>query len=183
MIARLLDKFAKWALARNAPGGYAGEDDKRWAYTIETDGSPYLTRIILPWRIFGVRPYLHHFHRPDVDRWVHNHPWSWALSIVLAGSYEEERLDQVVEYEVAAPARAGTKWNEFGPHAHKREVLTDRRVVRWFNFLTRRDYHRVLELHGDVWTIFVTGPRQQSWGFLVDGKHVDYRDYFKKEIP
>src|ERR1700692_2623605 len=95
MISRLLNRFATWALSKNKPGSYAGEDDKRWAYQIETDGSPYLTRIMFP-RIFGVRVYLHHFHRPDNDRHLHNHPWKWTKSFVLCGSYTEERLAGLV---------------------------------------------------------------------------------------
>ncbi|MGN6103684.1 MAG: hypothetical protein ACTHU0_01140, partial [Kofleriaceae bacterium] len=100
VIAGALRRFAEWALSRNPPGGYAGEDDKRWAYTIETDGDPYLTRVLLPRiRIPGVcdfRPMLHRFHRPDVDQHLHNHPWKWAVSLILSGSYVEERFDQVV---------------------------------------------------------------------------------------
>src|SRR5437588_5646356 len=39
------------------------------------------------------------------------------------------------------------------------------RRVRWFNFLRGSDFHRITKLDGDVWTLFVTGPRAQSWGF------------------
>jgi hypothetical protein len=111
------------------------------------DGSPYLTRTVFR-RLFGLRPLLHFFHRPDSDRHLHNHPWRWSLSIILRGSYTEERL-----------GREGT------------------RRVRWFNFITDRDYHRIQELHGEVWTLFITGRRTQGWGFLVDGQFVPWREY------
>ena len=62
------------------------------AYTIETDGDPYLTRILLSRllpikRLFGIGVYLHRFHRPDIDQHLHNHPWRWAASLILNGSY------------------------------------------------------------------------------------------------
>lgn len=163
--SRALDAFARWAVSKNTPGAYQGEDDKRWAYTIETDGSPYLTRVLfsnlLPikkW--FGIGVYLHHFHRPDIDRYLHSHPWRWAASVILTGSYDEERLEGVI----------GT------------EAITSTARVAHFNILRDTDYHKVLELHGDVWTLFITGPRLLTdWGFLVDGVHVPWRDYLGKD--
>lgn len=147
----LLRRFTDWALSKYESGGYAGEDDRRRAYTIETDGDKYLTRVILlPRRIFGVNIYLHNFHRADADRYLHSHPWRWTRSIVLAGSYVEERVadGKVIE-----------------------------RTVRWFNKIDEHDYHRVLRLHGDVWTLFITGPRIQDWGFLTERGHVSWREY------
>lgn len=155
---RLLNKFATWSLSKNKPGPYCGEDDKRWAYVIETNGDRYLTRIMFP-RVLGVRVFLHHFHRPDGDRNLHNHPWTWAASAILCGSYDEERL--------VAPELDGN-------------LATDVRRVRWFNWLTDQDYHAVKKLHGDVWTLFVTGPRVQDWGFLTDKGHVSWREYLKR---
>jgi hypothetical protein len=165
VIARLLQKFADWALSKNAPGGYGGEDDKRWAYTIETDGDPYLTRVILSRLLklrdrFGVGVFLHKFHRHDIDRHLHNHPWKWAFSIILSGSYTEERLEAYLPM--------------IG-------MVSNTQRVRWFNYLTDADYHAVKQLHGDVWTLFITGPRIQDWGFLVDGKHVPWKKYLGKQ--
>lgn len=158
MLSRLLNRFATWALSKNEPGSYAGEDDSRWAYTIETDGSPYLTRILLSRLLklkdkLGVGVYIHKFHRPDIDRHLHNHPWTRAFSVILSGSYIETRL-------------AGT--------------TTATRRVRWFNSLTQHDYHKVESLEGDVWTLFITGARVQDWGFMVDGVHVPWKKYLKK---
>lgn len=155
MIARALDTFARWAVKRFPADQRKGSSGPVHfgAYTISTDGSPYLTRVLLP-RIFGVRPMLHNIHRADDDRELHNHPWRWMLSIILSGSYDEERTD--------AAGRV------------------TRRRVRWFNFITDRDFHRIAELHGHVWTLFITGPRVQSWGFLVDGKLIPWRDFSRK---
>lgn len=153
----LLRRFTSWALSKYAPGGYAGEDDRRRAYTIETDGDKYLTRVILlPRRIFGANIYLHNFHRADADRYLHNHPWRWTRSIVLSGSYDEERL--------AHPELEGCL-----------DVVE--RAVRWFNKIGELDYHRVTKLHGDVWTLFITGPRIQDWGFLTEQGHVPWQKF------
>jgi hypothetical protein len=69
----------------------AAEDLPR-TYTIRDykDDTEYLTRTVFP-RVFGVRPLLHRFHRPDADRHEHNHPWIWCFSVVLCGSYDEVR--------------------------------------------------------------------------------------------
>jgi hypothetical protein len=164
VIARALNAFTQWALSKNAPGGYEGEDDPRWAYTIQTNGDPYLTRVLLSRllpirRWFGIGVYLHHFHREDRDRWLHNHPWTWAASIVLNGSYVEQRLEGMVG----------------------KEQIDEVRTVTRFNFLRDTDYHKVLRMRGDVWTLFITGKESQDWGFLVDGVHVPHKKYLGKE--
>lgn len=43
--------------------------------------------------------------------------------------------------------------------------------------LTAADYHRVTELRGDVWTLFVAGPSAQEWGFLDGGTFTPWRKY------
>lgn len=180
VVSGILGRFAAWALARNTPGAYTGEDDKRWAYVIETDGDKYLTRIMLPWRILGVRPYLHRFHRADADRFPHNHPWAWAFSLILCGSYDEERID-ADGVDSLRLLRAACGGIDSGTRDYT--LFSTRRVVRWFNFLRDTDYHRVEKLNGDVWTLFVTGPRHgDDWGFLVEGKHVNWKTFLNKEI-
>lgn len=122
-------------------------------YVIEdyVDGEPYLTRTVFP-RVLGVRPLLHRFHRPDGDRHLHNHPWEWCLSVVLTGSYAEVRLDRGCDGE-------------------------QDRVVRRFNFIRHGDYHRITELRGEVFTLFLTGKRVSDWGFLTEDGYVPHEDY------
>lgn len=57
---------------------------------IGSDGNPYLERYYLLTAL-GVRVYLHRFLASDPDRGYHDHPWPWAISIVLAGWYWERR--------------------------------------------------------------------------------------------
>lgn len=85
--------------------------------------------------------YIHHFHRSDVDRELHNHPWEWALSFILSGGYREER-------------RVG------------RNRVIGRDVLPFtLNWITDKDFHRVDLLEKDAWSLFLTGPKSYSWGF------------------
>lgn len=53
-------------------------------------GERYLERYYIG-TLFGWRFYLHQFVDDDPDRGLHDHPWTRAFSIVLAGWYIEER--------------------------------------------------------------------------------------------
>src|SRR4029077_13909184 len=90
-------------------------------------------------RGFGV--YLHRFHRGDDELELHNHPWVWALSLVLTGGYfEERRLDD--DRVVVRHVRAG--------HV---------------NVIRATDFHRIELADEETWTLFVVGPKFQGWGF------------------
>lgn len=129
----------------SAPNSTDQGDNGIRGYVIvdQTTGDPYMTRILFP-RVFGFRPMLHHIHRPDYDRDLHDHPWAWCVSLILRGSYDEER-----------PADCH----------HADCMRTVERRVRWTNYITRGTWHRITELHGNVWTLFIAGPRVQKWGF------------------
>lgn len=127
---------------------------------IKDGDQPYLERYYLG-RLFGTTFYLHRFVASDPDRGLHDHPWSWAWSLVLAGWYLEERRG-------------------FDPHPAIRrldELLTafdgkPRDVVRTpvvlFNRLRGDTFHRVVvpDSVGEVWTLFAHGPKVKPWGFL-----------------
>lgn len=148
VLQQVLDRIPKWDRDSNTP------EPPVWQYTINgRDGSPYLTRAMLP-RFLGVRVMLHHFHRPDEDDCMHNHPWAWALSLVLKGSYVETRMPLL--------------------------KATRTRVVKFFNLISSHDYHKVDALKGDVWTLFITGPRVQDWGFLTPEGHVPWEEFLKR---
>lgn len=81
--------------------------------------------------------YLHRFHRSDDDRALHDHPWPWT-TVVLAGSYREHT-------ETGAFDRVpGTVVSRTATELHRVELLSD-----------------------TVWTLFLTGPKQREWGFMV----------------
>lgn len=111
----------------------------------------------------GVLPHVHvhHFYRSDDDGELHNHPWKWALSIVLAGGYSEER--------------------------RTKDDHVERRLVKPFsiNFITENTFHRVdlLDEKNGAWSIFIAGPRTQSWGFWnrVTKKFTSWEKFLKTD--
>lgn len=100
--------------------------------------------------------FLHKFYASDSDRHLHNHPWEWAKSLILKGSYQEEKaygIDNFVFFRKPGDV----------------------------NSITKLDYHRVTLCNNEpVYTLFVAGKRTQSWGFSVDGVHVPWQDYVVK---
>lgn len=103
--------------------------------------------------------FLHHFRDSDQEEELHNHPWEKAVSFILAGGYAEER-------RVYADTDSG---------------VTETRDVRPFMFNTIRsdDFHRVSLYERDAWSLFIAGPKAQSWGFWSKktGEHVHWKQY------
>lgn len=138
-------------------GVHIGRPSARWAVMEKfiirgKAGDPYLIR----WRIvhtpyFGVL--LHKIIRPDEDPVPHDHPWSFA-TLILRGGYTEEVMTDAW-YRI-------DKWGIGSVHRFKRGM-----------------YHRILALRGGgpCWTLVLTGPRRDSWGFLVNGVHVNWKEY------
>ncbi|MBL8605225.1 MAG: hypothetical protein JNK72_25060 [Myxococcales bacterium] len=105
---------------------------------------------------------LHHFLRGDEDRELHNHPW-FGVSLVLAGGYDEERR----------------VWTPEGQTVR----LFHRRPGR-FNVIWPHTFHRVVLPEGQsAWTIFITGPVAQSWGFWsrLGDTFTPHREFFRQK--
>lgn len=95
----------------------------------------------------GIDVYLHKFHRGNNDAALHDHPWSWGVSLILAGGYvEERRMGRAVVQRILGPLS--------------------------LNVLTADDFHRVDLIEDDAWTLFVVGPKIKSWGFWLPGNPV-----------
>jgi len=133
---------------------------------IDLSGKPYLERYFVG-QLFGVTFYLHRFVSSDTERHVHNHPWRHGASIILAGSYIEEKV-----VDLCPPA---------GPSG----AILERTYRRWFNRVNCNTFHRISNAPAGTWTLFFHGPRmrtettghQKGWGFLesahlVTGEHV-----------
>jgi hypothetical protein len=99
--------------------------------------------------------FLHRFHRGDDDLALHNHPWHWAVSIVLAGGYIEERRTETGAVE--------------------------RRKVRpgSVNVILNSTYHRVELLESECYSLFIAGPRIPGWNFWErdTGRTVPWRQF------
>lgn len=122
--------------------------------TIDHEEGPYLSRYTLAELPDGGHLYLHFFHRSDIDLDLHNHPWP-GRSLILTGGYREERRegDRVVE------------------RVYRRGDV---------NILDADTFHRVDLLTPDLgcWTLFMTGPKEQSWGFWdrTTGAYTGWRE-------
>ena len=104
---------------------------------------------------FGVAVRVHQILRSDHGREPHDHPWPY-LTCILRGGYREERYNDLGDLVSA-------KWH--GPGS-----IVYRPANSW---------HRLQVPAGQTaWTLFITGPKRQTWGFAVDGKKVPYREYF-----
>ena len=115
------------------------------------DKKPYLKRWwLIPKGRFGFNIYLHQFLSSDEDRALHSHPWA-SLSIILNRPYLEH-----------LPKDYGT-WIQ---NKDRREIVKKRYplipIYRGANNIHRIEMIDELK---PVWTIFMTGPKIQEWGF------------------
>lgn len=120
------------------------------------DGEPYLERYYVG-TVAGWRFYLHQFVGDDPDRGLHDHPWTRAYSVILAGWYIEERRD----------GKRPVRWfNSLTGDTFHRVVLPSSDTV-WTLF-----FHRV--------------GRVKPWGFLrsTDGTEQVFQPYtYDREGP
>lgn len=104
-----------------------------------------------PW--FAV--YIHQILRSDMDKDMHDHPWSFA-SIILKGSYREAWT--------AHPYFDETKYAIHSPG----DVITHH----------AEDVHQITVLSPSVWTLVFTSGRSRVWGYrLADGSWIDFKKY------
>lgn len=92
---------------------------------------------------------VHFIKRPDRDRHLHDHPWN-ARTIILKGYYVEQRVG--------------------GKCFFRDEGYT--------GIIKHGEYHQITQVHteGTV-TLFITWKKLGSWGFLVDGKKINWKEY------
>jgi hypothetical protein len=104
---------------------------------------------------------LHNISGPDPDRALHNHPWP-AFAIVLWGGYDQLVSARPTDWRVEAQVRRVERVE----------------TVRFLNILRVDEYHRIIRVRPNTWTITFTGKLLWGgWGFLVNGQHVDHKPY------
>lgn len=137
-----------------------------WRVIEGRDGTAYLRR----WKLLGPL-WLHKFERSDADRELHNHPWPWAISLVLVNGYLEERL----EFVHAPVAPQSYPWSAM--------IWRKDRLPGRINVIKNGTYHRVVLHQGPAWTLFLHGPRTRSWGFfnMATGEHTQFDAYLAEK--
>lgn len=124
------------------------------------NNEPYLERYYVflsdrTWFPFNV--FLHKFLKSDPDD-VHDHPWPYA-TVILRGGYWE--------------------WvPQFNSQGEKIAEIRHWRGPGHFRVSSATSYHRI-ELMPDVecWTLFMPGPKQRDWGFLVRNQWIQWEQY------
>jgi hypothetical protein len=127
------------------------------------ENEPYLERYYLflkdrerfPFNIF-----LHKFLKSDPDD-VHDHPWPYATVILKGGYWEWVPVFDTVGRKIGEVQH----WRKPGH----------------FRTCSASSFHRI-ELDPDVtcWTLFMPGPKQRDWGFMVKNKWVQWEQYLKQ---
>jgi hypothetical protein len=124
------------------------------------NNEPYLERYYLflkdrTWFPFNI--FLHRFLKSDPDD-VHDHPWPYATIILKGGYYE---------------------W--IPQFNDKNEKIGE--IAHWckpghFRTCSATSYHRIeLDPNIECWTLFMPGPQQREWGFLVKNKWIQNEQY------
>ena len=127
------------------------------------ENEPYLERYYLFLRErerFPFNVFLHKFLKSDPDD-VHDHPWPYATLILKGGYYEwipqfNSKNEKIGELQI---------WR--GPGS--------------FRVCGANSYHRIeLDPNITAWTLFMPGPKQRDWGFLVRNQWVQWEEYLKQ---
>ena len=114
---------------------------------------------------------VHHIMRADDDVHLHDHPWN-ARTIVLRGGYVEERPFSSVGPNHGLRQFAGELWPR---SIHKRHT-------GYTGPVKYESYHRISHVTpGGVFTLWFTWRYRGTWGFLVDGRKVPWREYLKDD--
>lgn len=109
---------------------------------------PLMTRYKLA-RIRGWNLYIHHFHRSDEDRELHDHPWGF-WSLILWGGYVEV---------TPAQREFTTSLNE--PRVKRAWIGPGKLIYRPAEWI-----HRVeIPVGKCSWSLVVTTSKRRCWGF------------------
>jgi hypothetical protein len=119
-------------------------------------GKPYMERSYLG-TFMGLRLYLHRFLACD-EEGVHDHPFLYSVSLILAGWYYEDRWAR----------RIARRWfNYIGPNTFHRVVIPEHATH-------------------DIWSLFIHTERCKPWGVLraiARGSHGPLWQYAPKSLP
>jgi hypothetical protein len=176
-------KIIAWILSRPLVANWLITHAQKSPYThIYKNGKPYMERYWLfnpyyvgqrdqerskyPWFPWNMR--LHWIRQADQDKDMHDHPWN-ARTIILKGGYVECRQFGMQIYDKTGKLIQGDT-----------KVFT--RPAGATCKIGYGMYHKITHIQaGGAWTLFISGPYQGTWGFLVDGVKVQWRKYLGLE--
>lgn len=99
------------------------------------------------WLPFSIR--IHHIKRADDGRELHDHPFDYR-TIILRGWYWEQDVFGETTVRITGATQASRA----------------------------QTFHRIDRVSdGGVWTLFIMGRRINSWGFMVGGRKVYWKNY------
>jgi hypothetical protein len=133
----------------------------QWKHIGDATETPMLTRYWIG-SVLGWTAVLHEWHRADEYIHPHNHPWRNAISFVLCGEYEEQRVT-------------------FVSRDAFRLAMMDRRAGS-ASIIGSEVFHVVTRVEPETWSLFLHGPKVRPWGFLTQAspKSFVFADtYFK----
>lgn len=114
------------------------------------DDAPYLERYYLM-TVFGIRLYIHRFVGSDPDRGLHDHPFSWAISLILSGWYFEQTRRGVKRF----------RWINFLTSDSFHRVILPRDASA--DMCRPTPWHK---LPTECWSLFIhRADRAKRWGF------------------
>jgi hypothetical protein len=131
-------------------------------------------------RTTGTQCFKHTIEASDDRSAIHNHPWQWGVSLILAGGYIEERYYDDVRDAIKAGAACNGKMSRYADGWIVRRRLSRGDVLR----LTGDTFHRVeLIDNKPAHTLFLAGPIKSGWGFMDDkGKFTESSKYRKEML-
>jgi hypothetical protein len=151
---------------------------------LRRDGRPYLWRSYFTSEVDAdpdIGIFLHKFVGDDDPGIVHNHPWVWCVSMILAGSYFETRYKWNTEtLRLATPPKsAPPAIDTVRLHSKSTRVLAPFDV----NIINHEDMHRVSLVGEECWTLFIHGPRVSTWGFALEasGRFIEVTERTRAE--
>jgi hypothetical protein len=118
---------------------------------------------------------VHQILRADDARHPHDHPWN-ARTIILRGWYAEVRYLTSDYQDMRVDSQDGrvsfvTRTEITGTEEHVRRRGDTAELMHG-------EYHHIADVsEGGVWTLFFTWPYISTWGFLVNGGKVPWRNY------
>lgn len=124
-----------------------------WGEVIGDENCPFLKRWVLRGSLCSIR--VHHFYPDHVEDVAHSHPWCF-LTLVLRGGYVDTSCHQDIERSY--------------DHMH----------VGSLRFRMRNHTHKTKTGPDGAWTIVLTGPVTEHWGFWEKGIFIPHRRYFRK---